>query len=255
LKLDHLIEKIQQLSGNYYAEDRLQILQKKIENFLRKNNLSIDEIFLNEERTSLFIDNVLVNETSFFRHYQQLEEFRELYLKPLVDKGEFRILSAGCSTGKEVYTLAMMAMETGSLPERKLFEGMDLSRFALSVARKGVYSKKTLNQIPQEYRKYISTDGEYLYISEKIKKLTEFTWGNILDLKAFPENHYDVIFCRNVFIYFNPEYINYVLYNFRKALKKDGVLVVSPVEFLSPENHKLFRPEKIKQYTFYRRVG
>ncbi|WP_457642967.1 CheR family methyltransferase [Persephonella sp.] len=254
MKLDEIIEKIKQISGNVYGREREELLQKKILNFQKKYSVNIEQVFSDEKLTSLFIDAVLVKETSFFRHKEQLFEFRELYLKQLLKDGSVRILSAGCSTGKEAYTLGMITLSVKPETDRISIEGMDLSEMALSVARKGIYSIDKLREIPVEYRKFVQVHENYIEMTDRLKNITTFRKGNILNRSDFPEQYYDAVFCRNVFIYFAPEHVAYVLYNFHKTLKKNGVLVISPVEFLPEKGKKYFTPEKIGRFVFYRKI-
>ncbi|WP_457621887.1 CheR family methyltransferase [Persephonella sp.] len=255
MNLEKLREKIHQFTGNLYDEDRIKLLEVKVNSFTRKYGVSIDEIFQNNELFDLFIDSILVNETSFFRHIEQMFEFRDLYLKELLKKPFYKIMSAGCSTGKEAYSLAMMILDLKPEERNVRVTGVDLSSSVLSVAREGIYESSKVNQIPTQYRKFVTVKEGKLYINENVKKITEFKQGNIISEDYFHFKNYSVIFCRNVIIYFTKEKLRKALKNFHSSLSKSGILVLAPTEKIDKEFSDLFVPEKKGRFTFYRRVN
>ncbi|ACO03572.1 MAG TPA: hypothetical protein DEP48_05785 [Persephonella sp.] len=255
MNLEKLREKIHQFTGNLYDEDRLKLLEVKVRSFIRKYGVSIDEVFRNNELFDLFIDSILVNETSFFRHKEQMFEFKDLYLKELINKPFYKIMSAGCSTGKEVYSIAMMILDLKPDEKNKRVTGVDLSSSVLSVAREGIYEAEKINQIPVPYRKFVTLKDGKLYIKEDVKNITEFKQGNIVSEDYFFFRNYSAIFCRNVIIYFTKEKLRKALKNFHSSLTKSGILVLAPTEKIDREFSDLFIPEKKGKYTFYRRVN
>jgi len=253
LNIDRVIKELYRSTGHYFDESREKILRKKILNFIEKYKIKdIDEIFDDPEMESLFIDYVVVNETYFFRHIKQLEEFKKLYLKDIYHKN-IKILSAGCSTGKEAYTLGMLCMDIDKDLKEKVVYGMDINKKAVSAAKKGVYSLDDLKHIPLRYRRFIKLKEKKLFIDESLKSVTFFYEGNILDRNSIPQNHFDVIFCRNVLIYFDRETMKYAIYNFHRGLKESGILVLSPVEKIPVNELPYFRAERKGRFTFYRK--
>ncbi|WP_457641260.1 CheR family methyltransferase [Persephonella sp.] len=255
MNLEKLKEKIYEYTGNLYDGNRIALLESKVKSFLEKHNVSIDEIFKNHELLDVFIDSILVNETSFFRHKEQMYEFRDIYLKEMIKNPFYKIMSAGCSTGKEVYSLAMMIISLKPDEKNKRITGIDLSSSVLSIAREGIYDADTLEQIPVEYREYVSVKDRKLYINKEVKEITEFKQGNIVAEEYFFFKNYTAIFCRNVIIYFTKEKFRKALENFHKSLSRDGILVLAPTEKIDRENFDLFTPEKKGVFTFYRRVN
>ncbi|SNZ08158.1 chemotaxis protein methyltransferase CheR [Persephonella hydrogeniphila] len=255
MDINKIIEKIYKQTGNYFDKTREEILRKKILNFIGKYRIvSIEEIFDDPEIESLFIDSIVVNETYFFRHKDQLNEFKELYLRGIYTKN-IKILSAGCSTGKEAYTLGMLCFDVDKDTCGKVVYGIDISKKAISVAKRGVYSLDDLKHIPVRYRSLLEVKENKLIIGEKLRSVTSFSEGNILDRSSIPQSYFDVIFCRNVLIYFDRETVKYALYNFHRGLKKDGILVLSPIEKLPLDGLPYFRAERKGRFTFYRKMG
>ncbi|WP_456401249.1 CheR family methyltransferase [Persephonella sp.] len=255
MNLEQLKEKIHQYTGNYYDGARLTLLKTKVNSFIKKHNVTIDRIFEDRELLDLFIDSILVNETSFFRHLDQMKEFCEIYLRDIIKKPAYRLMSAGCSTGKEVYSLGMMILENKPDEKRVRVTGVDLSNSVLQVAKEGIYDGSRIDQIPPKYRKYVTLKNGKLYINDEVKRITEFKQGNIVESDYFYFKNYSAIFCRNVIIYFTKDILEKALKNFHSALSKEGILVLAPTEKIDKEFHHLFQPEKKGKFTFYRRVN
>lgn len=255
MNLEKLREKIHQFTGNLYDKHRMKLLEKKVDSFLKKYGISVEEILQNNEYLDLFIDSILVNETSFFRHKEQMFEFKDKYLKDIVKNPFYRIMSAGCSTGKEVYSLAMMILDTKPDEKNVRVTGVDLSSTVLSVAREGIYEADRINQIPSKYRKFVTVKENKLYIKEEVKRITEFKQGNIVNSEYFNFKNYSAIFCRNVIIYFTREKLRKALKNFHSSLTKSGILVLAPTEKIDRDFSDLFVPEKVGKFTFYRRAN
>lgn len=186
------------------------------------------------------MDILTVNETYFFREQEQLAAFSNKILPELKernkDKKKINIWSAGCSTGEEPYTIAMLIIEYGGFNGWKInILGTDISERVLKVAREGVYKKnsfRTTNPyfINAYFQKQLNEDQK---ISDKVKKLVTFSRLNLFDiLKIKLIGEIDVIFCRNVLIYFNRDAKKNVIENFHETLVEGGYLLLGHAESL-----------------------
>jgi chemotaxis protein methyltransferase CheR len=157
------------------------------------------------------VDLVVINETYFFRDYGLLKLFSEEAL-PIItgEKGQSRILSvlsAGCSTGDEAYTLAIILLEMLDDPAEWTIriDGVDISRKALAVARSAVYGNHALRETPYLYRdKYFIQDGDSYRVRPEVTSMVNFRRVNLFDEGDMASlGMYDAVFFRNVLIYFD----------------------------------------------------
>lgn len=192
-----------------------------------------------EEELTAVIDILTVNETFFFREQNQLKAFSDEILPELretnKEKKRMRIWSAGCSTGEEPYTIAMLILENGRFQGWDIeILGSDINQRVLTAARRGVYRKNSFRTAEQYFiRKYFTEeDGSYI-ISEDVKRLVSFSHLNLLDpFKVRFMGRMDVIFCRNVLIYFDHAARKKVVDNFYDNLLDGGYLLLGHAESL-----------------------
>jgi chemotaxis protein methyltransferase CheR len=190
------------------------------------------------EELRKMVSHLTNNETYFFRETKQLEVFAEKVLPAARDKrkGTVRILSAGCSTGEEPYTLSILAQEKlGLLPGVKLeIIGADVDDKVLEKARAAQYFKNSFRATdPLMIHRYFQNQGEAKVVRESVRKPVQFVWGNLVDegsLRALGK--FDIIFCRNVLIYFQDETIRRVIENLSHLLEDDGTLFLGHSESL-----------------------
>lgn len=185
------------------------------------------------------VELLTTKETYFFRQEYQLRAFRDEIL-PIVAKanagrGRLAVWSAGCSTGEEVYSLAILVLQSG------LFDGWDvrvigsdLSRRSVARARRGVYRGASFRVLDEDIRRSFFTEvegGEQ--VVDAVKKLCHFGQLNLLDAsKAAIVGRVDVIFCRNVLIYFDVNSRRRVIENLYERLVPGGFLLLGHSESL-----------------------
>ena len=159
------------------------------------------------------IDSITTTETSFYRNRPQMDAFRAVILPDLLKRrnrigsGPIRIWSAGCSTGEEPYTLAMLALDAGRmLGDRVDVEilACDINETALKHARQGVYSSEGTRALPADLlKRYLEPVGTGYRVHDELKDMILFQRLNLAeDGRYLRLGQMDVVFCRNVLIYF-----------------------------------------------------
>jgi len=197
-----------------------------------------------EEEFKQLISLLAVNETYFFRYPEQFKILKEYVIPEIVKKHRKRLFkslkiwSAGCSSGEEAYSIAICVLET--LPDLESWDihilGTDVSLSALEKATKGRYGKNSFRILDEETKnKYFNYLGDGTWeIKPEVKKLVNFTYHNLIKEPyplAFMEL-WDIIFCRNVTIYFRAESTKRVVANLYKSLKPGGFLFTGHTETL-----------------------
>lgn len=191
------------------------------------------------------INKLTTNHTFFLREKEHFDFFKQTVL-PWVDKDlcskDLRVWSAGCSSGQEPYTLAIITQEYLGMNAPSwdaTLLASDISNRALTIARNGIYSKDELSQVPPEWvRKYFSPYDESSYIvTEPIRKSVAFRTINLLDDFQFKKPMHS-IFCRNVMIYFDVPTKNSIIEKFYNAMMPGGYFFIGHSESLSSCTHK-----------------
>jgi chemotaxis protein methyltransferase CheR len=185
------------------------------------------------------IDLVTINETYFFREDYQLRalehEILPMLRKSPLSRDTLSVWSAGCSTGEEVYSIAMTAREAGLTQrnEVRIF-GSDISRRCVVAARKGVYGPSSFRALPFDLkRRYFLEKADGWHVNEDLKMWCHFGHLNLLDsARTAIVGRVDVIFCRNVMIYFDEASRRAVIENFYERLSPGGFLLLGHSESL-----------------------
>ncbi len=194
-----------------------------------------------EQELSDIMDILTTNETYFFREEFQLNAFIGEILPELKAVKEkrgdrtIRIWSAGCSTGEEPYTIAMLILETGAFKDWKVeIVGTDISHRVLQHARKGVYGRSSFRTTSPEWVRRFFHEQDGLYrINDEVKSLVTISHLNLLDEnRMILLGKMDVIFCRNVIIYFDQTAKRMVVESFYRALREGGYLLLGHAESL-----------------------
>jgi chemotaxis protein methyltransferase CheR len=189
------------------------------------------------------VSHLTNNETYFFREQPQLDVFAGSVLRSLKERrtrsGEhcLRIASAGCSTGEEALTLAMIVFDSGQFfwGWDARVTGIDIDEAALEKARRGVYHSNSLRAVtPYELERHFVRDGPTVSVKESIRKLVSFRGGNLLDPASWEGlPPLDAVFCRNVLIYFSDETIQRAVRLFHDVLAPGGYLFLGHAESLA----------------------
>jgi chemotaxis protein methyltransferase CheR len=235
--------------GIYFDDGSKFLLERRLSRRLEQHRLKNFEEYYHllkydrkrEAELVVLIDNLTTNETYFFRESPQLRAFSDEILpelrRSLADRKVLRIWSAGCSTGEEPYTIAILLLESGDWWRDWQVEilGSDINQRVLHTARKGVYKKSAHRATsPEMLAKYFAQDEKSDYrIIDRVKELVSFSSVNLLDPhKTSLISNMDVIFCRNVIIYFDREAKKKVIESFYQKLREGGYLLLGHSESL-----------------------
>lgn len=194
--------------------------------------------YLIDNRDELFnlLDALSIQVTEFFRDPDVFLYFRDRILPRIIITKKrrrqklLRIWSAGCASGEEVYSIAMIVDDMISNEFIWRVYGTDIDREALEIAKDGIYPKNKLKNIENRYWKYLeSIDGKYK-VKERIKRRALFFYHNLLSDPYL--RNFDVIFCRNVLIYFDICSQEKVVREFYESLNKGGYLILGKAEVM-----------------------
>jgi chemotaxis protein methyltransferase CheR len=198
------------------------------------------------EATTALVDKITTNHTFFMREADHFEFFKDTVLPHLagtVKNRDLRIWSAGCSSGEEPYTLAMIIQDYFGA-EKQSWDtkvlATDISTAILDTAKKGEYPTQSVEALPVAWRNgyFKKTDGEKSAVVDKIKNEVIFSAFNLMS-PVFPfKKKFHVIFCRNVMIYFNAETKRVLIDKFYDALEPGGYLFVGHSESLNRDETK-----------------
>lgn len=246
-------EKIYRKIGINLSSYKERQMKRRIESLITRNNFdSYEKYFeaLNKDLKLLeeFIDYLTINVSEFYRNPQQWEILEKEVLPDLFkNKSKIKIWSAACSTGEEPYSLTMLLTKFLPLNQINIL-ATDIDKGALAKANRGIYSKKSLENLPKEFvHKFFEIDGEHYKISDEIKSRVSFSQHNLLEDRY--HDNCDLIICRNVMIYFTEETKSKMYHKFYNSLNNNGILFVGSTEqIILPHRYKL-TPVKTFFYT------
>ena len=237
-------------TGIYFRDNKRYLLESQVGRRLAVLGLGDYESYLRmlhnggrRRELPQLVNSVTINETFFFRHpphYEALEE--TLVPEALARRTAFaprtvRIWSAGCSTGDEPYTIAMVVREKlqPRYPDVR-FEilGTDINTEVLARARAGLFSAYAVRNVPPSYaRTYFEQEADGYRLAPEIREMVSFRQMNLTDPPAMQRmRRFDVIFCANVLIYFDGPTKERVVGAFHESLNDGGTLVVGVSETL-----------------------
>lgn len=188
------------------------------------------------EVEALYLD-LLIGVTQFFRNPEAFESLREKTVEPLVkeENGQIRVWVAGCSTGEEAYSIAILFLEAfraaGKKPNLKIFAS-DVHAGSIRIAAEGFYASSALTKVKEEYlQRYFSAQEEGYKVAADLRQAIVFTEHNLI--KAVPFTRLHLITCRNLLIYFQPNAQKKVFSFFHFGLRASGYLMLGTSEAIS----------------------
>lgn len=225
--------------SNYSAPSLVRRFQRYVD--LKKIN-DLDELFdplkNNSKLLNDFIEEITVNVTEMFRDPYFFHIVRQKVLPELKNISPLKIWHAGCSTGEEAYSMAIVLKEYGIL-ENCIIYATDINQSVLETARKGIYSLDDIKQYANNYKAseskgnfndYYEIKNGQAHMIDALKSKLIFSTHNLVSDTGF--NKFDLIICRNVLIYFNKELQSQVLQNFYDSLNNQGFLALGSKETL-----------------------
>ncbi len=230
---------------------KMPLVSNRLNSFLRKSDFPSVEAYLdylhrstNSDDMLVFFDILSTNVTSFFRDMSHFEYLEREFYTPLARGNlttpgrRIRLWSAGCSNGCEPYSLAINALE--SLPDIADWDvrilATDLSSTAVEQAQRGEYESRHVTGLnPEVVRRYFEADPEQadrVRVSSHVRSLVSVARLNLNDTWPM-RGPFDVIFCRNVMIYFGAETREALVNRFHDLLRPGGILAIGSAETLS----------------------
>ena len=271
--------------GMYFDERRTHFLQDRLLRRLKECQLdsfySYYRLLISpngKQELALLVENLTINETSFFRHKAQFDLFQKHILEELLHHKQkrrdytLRIWSAGCSTGQEPYTIAMLVVDALAyyylrnplpfetplpkplIPQPWKVEilASDISYSALRVGQQALYSENQMDSVDYGFRlRYFDKVGERYTVKTALKDLVHFDFHN-LKTEYLPQ-HNDIIFCRNCMMYFDEAEQKRLVEKFWRCLNSSGYLLVGHAESLLGLTNKFVMLHK-DSGTAYQRI-
>jgi chemotaxis protein methyltransferase CheR len=255
---------VYQECGMHFDERRTHFLRDRLQRRLRECQLdsfySYYRLLVSDQgklELAQLLENLTVNETSFFRNRAQLDLFHRYILEEILQHKQerrdytLRVWSAGCSTGQEPYTIAMLVADALSFyylrnplpiemptpkpiippPWKVEILASDISYSALRAGQEGIYSEAHMTPVEYSYRvRYFDKLGDRYAVKKSVKEIVHFDFHN-LKTEYLPQRN-DVIFCRNVMMYFDEPEQRRLVEKFYRCLNPEGYLFVGHAESL-----------------------
>ena len=266
-------EFVYKYSGIFLTDSKRQILKSFLSTRLQELKIARSDQYLEYLKAQLnqngemqrLMDAISSSETRFFRNQPQLHAFRDVIIPELLEKKKqsgnkrLRILSAGCSSGEEPYTLSILL----DYHFPKIFQeykvdiiATDISTKVLQAAVRGIYNDFALYQTEEQYvTKYFQKERDNFRISDEIKKRVKFYQINLMEQEKMKVlGQFDVIFCRNVLIYFEKAAKSRAVETLYQILQPEGYLFLGRSESLFGLNHP-FKLVHFVQSIGYKKSG
>lgn len=270
--LQRLLNKIYDEKGLDFRGYRETSLKRRVDRRLQFSGAKDYADYINlidqdpEEYTRL-LDNLTVNLTEFFRDYESFRVIEEKVLPQIIEKKlqektwgledkkhnrpSLRIWSAGCATGEEIYSIAIVVHEILGKRIKDIdltIYGTDIDEGCLIKAKKGEYPREGVQNMDEpRLSKWFFYNGNYK-IKDEIKQLIKFLRYDLIKESYF--TNIDLIMCRNVIIYFQKHLQEKILLKFHKSLNCNGILWLGTSETLTGRSKEYFAPLYIKDNIF-----
>ncbi len=261
--LNRILMLLRSATGHDFSLYKKSTIGRRIERRMAQHDLTDMEIYaryLKEHPAEVVIlfKELLINVTSFFRDQEAFVTLKKDILPTLfAGKAEdyvFRAWVAGCASGEEAYSLAILlreVMDESRLEFKVQLYATDLDEDAIALARAGLYPPNIAADVSTErLRRYFVKEDAGYRVKKEIREMVVFALQNVI--KDPPFTRLDLLCCRNLMIYLEPELQNRLLPTFHYALKPDGILFLSPSESIG--NHPELFQALSRKWKFYRAV-
>lgn len=241
-------ELIGHIAGISLSEKKKELVKSRLMTYVQSLKLSSFEEYLlflqklpaESHYWQEFVNLLTTNKTDFFRESKHFDYLVDTVIPQWLKTGQkvFKVWSCATSSGEEAYTLAMVLKK--HLPAGKDFQilATDIDTKMIQQATNGVYSLTKLDEIPEEHQKDNVSVGtgdvsNWFRIKSSLKEKITFRQHNLMESADVDNKNFDIIFCRNVMIYFSKETIGHVLQKLEGKLKANGLLFIGHAESLN----------------------
>ncbi|MFC0189491.1 CheR family methyltransferase [Fictibacillus aquaticus] len=235
LEMDLLLEGLYRVSGFDFREYMQSSVHRRIKNRMQLEHIPtitrvLEKVLHDPAFMTKILNDLSINVTEMFRDPEFFKVFRERVIPMLRDYPEIRIWHAGCATGEEAYSMAILMEEEGLSHKTRLY-ATDMNEAVLMKASKGIFPLTKMRNYTKNYMQaggtqafseYYTADGQFAYLKPSILKQISFAQHNLVTDHSFNEFH--VILCRNVLIYFTVGLQNKVHDLFYESLSPKGFL-------------------------------
>lgn len=256
----HILMYLRTASGQDFSQYKKSTITRRIERRMAQHNIEDTEVYArylkeNPAEVHLLFKELLINVTSFFRDPAAFDFLQQDVLPRLCkDKPEdyvFRVWVAGCATGEEAFSIAILLREWMEENRREMkvqIYSTDLDDDAITIARAGLFPPNIVQDVtPERLRRFFVKNDAGYCVKKEIREMVVFAVQNVI--KDPPFTRLDLLTCRNLMIYLEPALQNRLIPAFHYALKPGGVLFLSPSESIG--NHTgLFAPIN-RKWKFY----
>jgi len=260
---DELLEYIESSLSFATSSYNRSYLDRRVSARMRRRHVEEYDEYLavlrdEKEEQEALLNALSVNVTSFFRNPEVWDGLREL-LADLSDGNRVRIWSAACSDGREAYSAAMLALDDDRIDHRKVeILGTDIKPEILSVARRGEYHASETNDVEEQLEplthsdRYIERDGDKFRVTEEVRDLVSFRRHDLVQEE--PPQTFDLVICRNLFIYINTEAKEAIFETLGSAVRPGGYLTIGMTETVPTSCRDRFEAVE-KRLRIYRDTG
>lgn len=191
------------------------------------------------------LDSLSINVTGFFRNPDVWEGIRDVLISLSETPGSVHVWSAACADGRETYSISMLVEAEPRIDASKFYIlGTDISESALETARNGVYEESRTTDIESQlasldaYEEYVDRSDNAFHVTETARENVTFQRHDLIN--DDPKSGFDLVICRNLFIYIDPSYKAPILETISNSLQSDGYLVIGKAETIPPAIKSMF---------------
>ena len=240
---DYIYEK----TGIYIEEKRMYFFKNRVVKRMKKLAFDDPDLYYTflvkseyaENELKKLISEITINETYFFREFPQLKVFAEYALRDVINRKKdkyIKVLSAGCASGEEPYTLSIILKEMLDYGFDYKIDAFDIDPIMVLKARSAVYDDYAIRDVPKEYlKRYFEKEKNNYKVKDVIKEKVNIYNLNLIEDETYEklDDDYDFIFCRNVFIYFSDKVRKKIVTKFYVVLNDGGYIFLGHSESLN----------------------
>lgn len=225
-------------------------LKRRLSSRMRRTGVSDYEEYYellkgNDEEAQELLDSFSINVTGFFRNPDVWEGIRGVLRDLSENNDRVHVWSAACADGREPYSLAMLALDDPRVDAEKFhIYGTDINDESLQTAQYGEYSSSRTVDIEEQlsflsnFHAYVDRDGDSFRMTERVRRKVTFAKHDLINGDA--KSGFDLVVCRNLFIYIDNEYKQPILRTIAESLKRGGYLVIGKAETIPPQLKSAF---------------